>query len=289
MQFYRFWTRAKATATGRIGAVDATCYGYSNESLEDALRVAEERASATAKLLAEGDTPGFEDGYYENGRAFTEEIVEEFTERGEQIAIISRNNYGALILNTPCVFFADVDKPPSTKPKRKSLFDFLLKRVDATLASPTSFESELIDKINGMCRLDQQMGLRLYRTMAGYRIVLTNEQIPSSEARSRQLLQALGADRLYISLCRSQDCYRARLTPKPWRCQFSRPRTKFPYRSVAEENEFRVWEKKYSSAIERYATCALVGQFGSETFDPVVEKIVQLHDHYVLDGDKPLA
>lgn len=280
MQFFRFWTRADSSATGRDGEFSVTCFGYSNTSLEDALRVAERRAKAAATAMADGQL--HKGGYYEGERPFREEIVDEFTDDGQQIGIISRNNYGVLVLNTPNVFIADVDKPKASQ--AKSLFGLFKKK-----QQEPSFEQQLIEKIDNLCLQDSSLGLRLYRTMNGYRIIITTKLIPASEANSVRLLDELGSDRLYVSLCKTQDCYRARLTPKPWRCGFKSPSTKFPFRSNTEEQEFRRWEKEYESAVRGYASCALIGDFGSSHRDPIVDKIVQLHDHFSLDGEKPLA
>ena len=280
MQFYKFWTKAELPATGNTGGFKIECWGFSNESLEDAFRVAEGRATSVASAIVDGKFSAA--GYYEEERPFREEVIEEFTDAGQQVAIISRNNYGVLVLNTPIVFFADVDKPAGSAIKS------FLGLFKSKTAEP-SFEEQLVGKIESLCRQDASLGLRLYRTTNGYRILITSRQIPANQANSNSLLQALGSDRLYVSLCKTQDCYRARLTPKPWRCNYHGPPTRFPYRSAAEEQEFRSWLLEYDSARDEFATCALIGDFGSSYRDPVVEKIVQLHDHYTLDDDKPLA
>ena len=280
MQFYKFWTKAKHPASDNAGGFKIECWGFSNESLEDAFRVGERRAAAVASAIVDGKFQAA--GYYEGERPFREEVVEEFADEGRQVAIISRNNYGVLVLNTPIVFFADVDKPAGS-PIKSFLGLFKNK------TGEPSFEQQLVEKIETICRQDASLGLRLYRTTNGYRILITSRQIPANEASSNDLLKMLGSDRLYVSLCKTQDCYRARLTPKPWRCNYYGPPTKFPYRSAAEEQEFRDWLQAYDSARAEFATCAVIGDFGSSFRDPVVEKIIQLHDHYTLDDDKPLA
>lgn len=280
MQFYKFWTKAEHPATDNVGGFKIECWGFSNESLEDAFQVAERRVAAVAGAIVDGKFNAA--GYYEGERPFREEIIEEFTDDGRQVAIISRNNYGVLVLNTPIVFFADVDKPAGSAIKS---FLGLFKNK----TGEPSFEQQLVEKIETLCRQDASLGLRLYRTTNGYRILITSRQIPANEASSNDLLKTLGSDRLYVSLCKTQDCYRARLTPKPWRCNFHGPPTKFPFRSAAEGQEFRDWLREYDSARVEFATCALIGDFGSSYRDPVVEKIIQLHDHYTLDDDKPLA
>ena len=133
------------------------------------------------------------------------------------------------------------------------------------------------------------MGLRVYRTLLGYRVLLTSQTVPVSEARSIDLLQQLGSDELYVSLCRSQDCYRARLTPKAWRCGADKPKARFPFPSPEKEQQYREWEKRYETVAANFATCMLVGEFGASQVHPRVASIVKLHDKFVLNEGKPLA
>ena len=254
-------------------------WGFSNESLEDAFRVGEHHAAAVASAVVDGKFHAA--GYYEGERPFREEIVEEFTDEGRQVAIISRNNYGVLVLNTPIVFFADVDKPAGSAIKS---FLGLFKNK----AGEPSFEQQLVEKIETLCRQDASLGLRLYRTTNGYRILITSRQIPANEANSNELLKSLGSDRLYVSLCKTQDCYRARLTPSPGDVVIMDLRPGFPF-ALRQKSRIRKSAQEYDSVRKEFATCARIGDFGSSYRDPVVEKIIQLHDHYTLDDDKPLA
>ncbi len=285
MQFFKFWTQANRSASGNVGDFDVTCYGYSNDSLEDALRVAEQRAQSTAQAMANG-VPR-DQGYYGNAHPIREEIIEAFEEDGLCSAIISRNHYGCLVLNTADVFFADIDKPDQSN--APSPIASILNLFGMNAPETKSFEQELIDNIAQHCSQNSNLGLRLYRTANGYRIVVTNETIPANEARSRRLLQSLGSDKLYVSLCRSQDCYRARLTPKPWRCGATRPPCRYPFSTDQQKHTYRQWEQQYESTAQAFATCALIGQFGSNQIHPTVDKITRLHDHYVLNGDRPIA
>ena len=45
---------------------------------------------------------------------------------------------------------------------------------------------------------------------------MSRQWMPTS-AESSTVLERMGCDRLYQSLCIAQDCYRARLEIKPWR------------------------------------------------------------------------
>ncbi len=288
MRFYRFWSRAVAKAIAPDGKeVFRSATGYSNSSAEDAFRMAEERAKKNARYW---EAPSrFENGYYvtNSKRPIREETIEQLSENDETYAVISRNSYGCLILNTTNVFFADIDKPVVRKPI--PLFLWINRLLGIKPTEKPDFESQLIEKIEQLVKADSQMGLRVYRTLRGYRVALTNQTVPASESKSIELLKQLGSDKLYVSLCKSQDCYRARLTPKAWRCGVDRPLIRFPFSSSEKEQQYREWEKRYNLVASNFATCSLVGEFGSNKMHPRVNSVLKLHDMFVLNEDKPLA
>jgi hypothetical protein len=60
---------------------------------------------------------------------------------------------------------------------------------------------------------------RVYRTHSGCRVICTSTTIPWQEMGwlAERFMRFLRGDPKYIELCQVQKCYRARLTPKPWR------------------------------------------------------------------------
>ena len=105
------------------------------------------------------------------------------------------------------------------------------------------------------------------------------------------IFQALGADPLYRKLCKTQKCYRARLTPKPWRCEFGAGKPpRWPYANARAEKRFQKWEAEYQTASAGWATCTLVRQIGNSMIHPDVQHIVKLHDDATRVGSNlPLA
>jgi hypothetical protein len=288
MRFYKYWARAVGKAIDPDGEeIFRSATGYSNVSAEDAFRMAEERAQKNARYW-EGPR-NVVGGYYPaNGeRPIREETVDQFSDNGETYAIVSRNSYGCLVLNTTDVFFADVDKP--TKRKPNPLISWIGSLLGKKKAEESDFESRLIERIQRLVKSDSQLGLRIYRTLLGYRVVLTSQTVPTSEASSVELLKKLGSDKLYVSLCQSQDCYRARLTPKAWRCGADKAMIRFPFSSPEIEQQYRQWEARYEKVASKFATCALIGEFGSKQIHPRVEAILKLHDSFVINEGKPLA
>ena len=78
-------------------------------------------------------------------------------------------------------------------------------------------ESLACEPVWEFARRHPDLGVRVYRTAAGLRVMVTGAASPPSSDRARALLTELGSDPLYVELCATHDSYRARLTPKPFR------------------------------------------------------------------------
>src|SRR5258708_17287312 len=73
--------------------------------------------------------------------------------------------------------------------------------------------------VDGIQKVAARNGLavRVYKTAAGYRAMVVNAGFDPGSTRSEEVLKEFGADPLYVRLCKMQQSFRARLTPKPWR------------------------------------------------------------------------
>src|SRR5438128_2596718 len=60
---------------------------------------------------------------------------------------------------------------------------------------------------------------RVYRTHSGCRVICTSICVPWAGTgwAAQRFMRFLRSDPAYIELCDVQKCYRAGLTPKPWR------------------------------------------------------------------------
>lgn len=58
---------------------------------------------------------------------------------------------------------------------------------------------------------------RLYETPAGFRIIATHDTATPNDNLVAQWFAYFHADANYVRLCQAQQCFRARLTAKPWR------------------------------------------------------------------------
>jgi hypothetical protein len=91
-------------------------------------------------------------------------------------------------------------------------------------------------------------------------------------------MSAVGADDAFVRLCSSQQTFRARLTPKPWRCGGTRPPNDFPRVTAADQDDFAVWLRQYERLCEDRATCQFLGQVGPAEMHERVAPIVEFHD-----------
>jgi hypothetical protein len=271
MKFYPYWSRSAPRFSH-------PAYGYSDVSLSEALERANARAQTLATMIESGNLPDRRYGYGDE-RPLREEILEQFTHDGATVAVITRNAYGAMVLNTAQTFFADIDLP---QPKA-SVFGRLFggQKKDPSQA--------IVEKIQSVAASDRSLGFRLYRTAGGFRCLGRSTTMAPESPDCLALLKALGSDDLYVRLCQSQRCFRARLTPKPWRIGCDKPPDRFPFRSAESAQAYRQWVADYDRRRAAYTVCAVVGDVGNPQTDAAVEPVMQLHDHYACGPGEPLA
>jgi hypothetical protein len=120
---------------------------------------------------------------------------------------------------------------------------------------------------------------RAYKTAGGYRLLITSSSFTPGDGRAEDLLRQFDSDPLYIRLCRMQESFRARLTPKPWRCGLQVPPVMFPFETPVEQSRFDAWERTYTATAGRFATCHYLGSFGSSPVASGFEELVRYHDN----------
>jgi hypothetical protein len=281
MKLARYWTKESGEATGADGGrIRVVSRGWSDESLEDAARRARETARKLAAALASGQ---IERSHYLYGtRPLPEPIVRELAAGA---ALVTRNSYGALVLNTSHLMFIDIDRddPAPAAGVLSGLRSLFGKPAAAPRQAPALDDIQAVSEKNGL-------SVRAYKTAAGYRAIVTNAPYEAADGRTEALLQQFGSDPLYIRLCHSQESFRARLTPKPWRCGVALPPASFPFTTPDEESRFRHWEAEYSSKIRQYATCRYLASFGPGRIDTGLDGLIKYHDAEThAAADLPLA
>lgn len=290
MKIYTYWAKQIGNAVGPGGRpFRITSWGGSNDSVADAQVAALERLKASTQKIIGGHTP---DEYY--SVSIREELVNQLhNDNGELIAAITRNRYGALVLNTTSVLFADVDVPYSNR-YRPNWFAGLFKNAAKKAAERTAHDEnthqKFMTRFQAFSAANPDLKFRIYKTSAGYRLVVMNRRYSPTDGKTYELLKDLGSDPLYIRLCRTQECFRARLQPKPWRCGTTRPPHTFPQENSEQRRNHQHWLKGYELASQNYTVCRKVAELGNGTFDTEVLQVLAMHDKHVLGlASKPLA
>ena len=325
----QYWAEARLQHRERKRQVTVRRFGWSDISLEEAQAHADTRVREAFERVLAGETlPRSERRVAYNG-AEGVPIREEIVERDGD-SVITRNGYGALCLNTPNVFFADIDF--ETKPSaRMLLIVALLLGITAGVGFKLGFEQKsLIGSVIVGCGVATLLNyvvaiwlqramlalngghegvarkriaaflaqrpdwrLRLYRTPAGLRLLALHRLFDPREADVATAFEALGVDPTYARMCRNQNCFRARLTPKPWRLGLQRLRA--PYSAAwrlehAELPARREWIAEYDRASGGHAACRFVEALGHGPIDALAEHVQQLHDLMCqAERDLPLA
>jgi len=264
-RFARYW------AKGVEGPF--SCWKFSNVSQEIAQNLANERIAQIAENYRQSKI--FPNKYLYSDKRLREPVIEEVHN-----SVISRNAYGCLVLNTADVMFVDIDFPEE---KSSGSWPF-------SASKSRDIQTETINQIDAWSAKNPQWGWRVYRTFAGLRLLATNGLFAPDSLETEAVFEALGSDPLYRVLCKVQKCFRARLTPKPWRCDVQAPNVRWPWASDEDSRNFSDWQKVYEQKIKNYSTCQLVKIIGNPIVHSSVKPIIDLHDKLsFVNSDLPLA
>jgi hypothetical protein len=203
--------------------------------------------------------------YYGGGKG--EEIIGDIICRGFADSIVTRNHYGCLVLNAAHAMFIDVD---------------VLSPNQFTGANQSCSREErwhgVLDDLRTVLAADSDESFRIYRTAAGFRILATANEYDPMSPHSAELMRAAGADSDFVDLCQIQNSFRARLSPKPWRCGVRRPPNLFPRHTEGEQCRFAEWLSGYERASSNRATCHYLGGVGPARIHSRIAPIIELHD-----------
>jgi hypothetical protein len=288
MKIPRYWAKGTATQIGPEGEpVSFACWHWSDDSPAAARQLAEDRARQIVFKLATGQTL---ERYGYATRPLREEVVGEVPGAGAGPAgVITRNSYGALVLNAAQAMFVDIDLPES-KPAASlaGALGGLFGR--GGKAAPPDPAAPALAVIQNWLAGRPDWGLRVYRTAAGLRALVTSHPCDPTGWDTESVLQGLGCDPLYVRLTRSQECFRARLTPKPWRCAVHNPPSRYPWDNTSAELLYRTWQREYEQTSGGYAVCRLVGEYGDTRVHPEIAPVLDAHDRAACGlADRPLA
>ena len=315
MTIPRFWAEARAQHRQQRTQVTVRRFGWSQTSEGEAQANAQERAAdALRRILSGEEVLRREPKLAYNGAEgvpIREEIV---AEHGK--VVITRNSYGALCLNTEQVLFADVDFAEPDRSFFGCGFSLLLLAGSAALAwNSSGFNLKLFlllvlpsivagfgleklgsrwvssarggaskiaaRRIEGFIRGHQDWRLRVYQTPAGLRVLVTHRTFSAEDPAVAGFFHALGTDPVYVTMCQRQKCFRARVSPKPWRIGIAahlRPRPGiWPVRPEALPAR-RAWVDAYHAKAAAFASCRFERELGNGGMDANVRRVMELHD-----------
>ena len=307
-----YWAEAKLRERINGSQVTIKRFGWSDESEAAAQAHADERAKEAMARAQRGEKVRRIDHKVAYNGAEGLPIREEIIEKHDDI-VITRNTYGALCLNTPDVLFADIDldtSPPATLIRvviallltgsaiasywyHSWWLLFLLAAISLSFGYTLSgwlhrvyvrfkggAEERAVGIIEDYANKHPQAHLRLYRTPMGFRVLAMHQTFEPGSEEAIRLLQALNADPLYVRMCNNQHCFRARVSPKPWRIGMERlgPRPGiWPIRSERMPARAQ-WVRNYNKLAEPYAACRFMRSLGNGSTVMKTRQVQSLHD-----------
>lgn len=321
-----YWAEAREQVRHNGRNVVVRRYGWSDDSVDAAQEHARMRArEALDAILSGAKLPRRElrTNYGIAGVPIREQIV---ARHGD--VVITRNSYGALCLNTPDVLFADVDLAERPSGCALSLaiaavvaaIGFIaglvawhwlagvalavvglwavnrlaLRRQQSAFDRDGGAEARALALVDAFSAAHPDWHLRVYRTPAGLRVLAMHRTFQPQDDAAAELFSALKADHLYTVMCKVQHCFRARLTPKPWRIGIDQ-RIRPPVAAWSAEQaalpERLAWIAGYEQRSSGHAACRYLRALGDTSrVDSKAEHVRALHDAMAgADGDLPLA
>jgi hypothetical protein len=254
MKIYKHWAVEKQKILIDGHEQEITCYGGSNISLEEAKSRAKEKAEKIKRKI-KGEKHLFDE--YES------EIREEILQIIDDHSAITRNRYGAQVLNVEKLLILDIDKPKTT-------FTDIFRKKDAAQNKLKIFD--MVRKLAAAPKY-QEYGFRIYETYQGARVIVLGRDFDPRDGNTRKMMSEFNCDGLYMTLCHKQNCFRARLTPKPYRMKIRRYKVQFP--REGDDTELRQWLADYERESRNFSVCKFIEQVGTRHS---VNDVVGLHD-----------
>jgi hypothetical protein len=307
-----FWAEGRAQHRTREKSVTIRRFGWSDTSLADAQAMADARASdALGRQLAGENVVRREPRLAYNG-AEGVPIREEILERHGS-AVITRNLYGARCLNVPDVLFADIDFGDGASALNHAVgtglviavglaclywYDWKIAIAGVVITSLLAgFLTTLV--LGGKKRMEARgeqrartriarfveshpdWVLRIYRTPAGFRLLALQRLFDPNEPAVSEFFAAVGVDKVYARMCFNQQCFRARLTAKPWRigiAQHLKPRPGVWPIGPEHLDGRRRWVSEYEGRAAGYAACRFIETLGRGSIHRDADRVRDLHD-----------
>jgi len=254
-----------------------------------------------------------------DGLPIREEIVREWEDAE---VVVTRNSYGALCLNTTRAMFVDVDRAES-RAGLMGCAGILLGAVLGVVLGPLLLHAPWaaalavgavagllvgvaagrvlhrmspqardpvgwsIGRCRDWCATHPEWRVVAYETPHGARLLPVHAPFDAGEPSSFLFMAHVGADPLYQRMCRLQKCFRARVSPKPWRAGMPdhfRAGGTWPVRDPDKLARRAEWVRRYEQCAGGYASCRYVETVGDGQPHAGVEAVRRLHDEMCRAG-----
>jgi hypothetical protein len=255
MKLYTYWVTEKQKISIDGMEQEITCYGGSNSSLDDARVKALEKVEKIKRKIR-GEKHLFDE--------YEAEIREEILQIIDDHSAITRNRYGARVLNVENLMILDIDKP-----KVAGGLGGLFKKKDSRPP-----KEQMFDMVRDLAKTKYtNLGFRIYETFQGARVIVMGKPFDPRGQETLRMMDEFNCDQLYTTLCQKQGCFRARLTPKPQRIKMRRIKVRFP--RDGDDSELQQWLADYENERRSFNVCRFVDQVGASV---PISAVVQLHD-----------
>jgi hypothetical protein len=253
MKLYKYWTVEKQNILIDGMQQEINCYGGSNNSAEEAQQRAKEKAEKIQRKIA-GERHIFD--------RYEAEIREEILQIIDDHSAITRNRYGAQVLNAENLMILDIDKPKPT--------GGLFKKKDTRPPKEQIFE--MVRNLAANAKY-KDYSFRTYETYQGARVIVLGKGFDPRNSETKKMMDEFNCDPLYTTLCNKQGCFRARLTPKPYRMKMKPYKVSFPREGV--DTEFQRWLDEYEIQSKNFTVCKFIEQVGARY---PLNEVIQIHD-----------
>jgi hypothetical protein len=309
-----FWAEGRIQHRQRDRQVTIRRLGWSDVSQAEAQAMADARAGEALQRALAGETTlaRREPKVPYNGASgvpIREEIVERYGAH-----VITRNSYGARCLNTPNVLFADIDVESTFPEWLMQVIGLLSMGVGAYVwwregsfgvaafawvaaffvvatvvwlvhkAATGGVERRVRaarKRIARFAAAHPGCAVRVYRTPSGLRVMATHQLFTPNDPAVAAFFKAVHVDRVYRQMCLNQQCFRARLTPKPWRIGIAshmKPRPGVWPVEPSRRPERDAWIARYEERSQGYAACRFLEALGPPATHIDVETVRRIHD-----------
>ncbi len=289
MNIPKYWEKKEVTFDIDGREIFCNIWGHSDGNPEAAQRMIEEKIPQVKEAIRRRWDD--EDGKYATGYKgdyYTVDVIrehrlEEISQDSEEIAVITRNSYGAKIINCPEIMFVDIDTEDDGWGYHNSgclsLFRGPSYKEPAPSPEPSQAKLDALARIKSYVDSNPGTGFRIYETTLGLRLIATHQLYDPAADTTMEILKALDCDELYMRLCSVQKCFRARLTPKPWRIGEERPPVHRHLTAPGVPDPgYDSWLENYETVSKSYQACRFMEKIGLEAPDPAIKEVVRVHD-----------